>query len=254
MNKLKSRLWLAAMALAGLAASNTARAASVPVAVAANFTATAKDLAAAFQAKTGDRLALSFGSSGQFYAQIAQGAPYEVFLSADAARPAQAEKAGLAVPGSAFTYAIGRLVLWSATAGLVDASGMVLHDGTFAHIANADPKSAPYGAAGLEVMKALGVYAALQPRIVTGESITQAYQFVASGNAELGFVAFSQVIKSHSGSTWIVPQALYQPIRQDAVLLNPGADDPAARAFLAFLKSPEAVRIIIRYGYATPGS
>lgn len=237
-----------------LSGAAAARAADISVAVAANFTAPAKELAAAFHAQTGDTLALSFGSSGQFYAQISQGAPFEVFLSADAARPKKAEAAGLAVPGTVFTYAIGKLVLWSADPKLVDPNGEVLIAGHFIHLANADPAAAPYGAAGVEVMKALGVYDKIKPKIVMGQSITQAYQFVASGNAELGFVAMSQVMKGIKGSKWVVPQNLYAPIVQDAVLLKPGADDAGAKAFLVFLKTPAAGKIIQSYGYALPGN
>jgi molybdate transport system substrate-binding protein len=233
---------------------SAARAADISVAVAANFTAPAKELAAAFHAQTGDTLALSFGSSGQFYAQIAQGAPYEVFLSADAVRPQKAVAAGLAVSGTVFTYAIGKLVLWSADPRLVDPKGEVLIKGNFIHLANADPAAAPYGAAGEQVMKALGVYSKIEPKIVTGQSITQTYQFVASGNAELGFVAMSQVMKGIKGSRWIVPQNLYAPIVQDAVLLKPGADDAGAKAFLEFLKTAAASKIIQSYGYAMPGN
>jgi molybdate transport system substrate-binding protein len=248
----RRRLGFAALSAAVLLlGAAPARAASVAVAVAANFTAPAKQLAAAFQQKTGDTVVLSFGASGQFFAQITQGAPFEVFLSADAARPKTLEANGLGVAGTSFTYAIGKLVLWSATPGLVDDQGKVLSTGKFAHIAIANPKSAPYGAAAVETMKALNVYDALTPKIVTGESINQAYQFTASGSAELGFVALSQVIKEKKGSEWLVPQTLYKPIIQDAVLLKPGADDPAAKAFLAYLKTPEALAVIRSYGYAT---
>lgn len=249
-----ANMQLVAFAVAGisLSAPAPALASDVPVAVAANFTVPAKELATIFHAKTGDTLVLSFGSSGQFYTQIKQGAPFEVFLSADAARPKKAVAEGLGVPGTVFTYAVGKLVLWSADPKLVDADGMVLHDGNFTHIANADPGAAPYGAAGVQTMKALEVYDELAPKIVTGQNITQTYEFVASGNAELGFVALSQVVKSKKGSEWIVPQTLYSPILQDAVLLKTGANDPGAKAFLAFLKSPAALKVIRSYGYSTP--
>jgi len=241
--------WLGALTLAILPL--TARAASVPVAVAANFTAPAKELAASFQLATGNTLVLSFGASGAFFTQIGQGAPFEIFLSADSARPKKLVEAGLGVQGSQFTYAIGKLALWSATPGLVDSQGKVLTQGKFAHIAIANPKSAPYGAAAIETMTALNVYEQLKNRIVVGESINQAYQFAASGNAELGFVALSQVFKDKKGSKWLVPQTHYKPITQDAVLLKPGANDPAAQAFLAYLKTPAALKIIRSYGYAT---
>jgi molybdate transport system substrate-binding protein len=227
----------------------TARAADTQVAVAANFTAPAKDIAAAFHAATGHTATLSFGSSGAFYTQIANGAPFEVFLSADADRPAKAEADGLAVPGSRFTYAVGRLVLYSTQPGLVDPAGAVLKTGTFAHLAIADPAAAPYGAAAVETMAKLGVSKALTPKLVTGSSITQAYQFVATGAAELGFVAQSQVIGVSGGSRWLVPATLHAPIVQQAVLLKTGAANPAASAFATFLRGPQASAIIRRYGY-----
>jgi molybdate transport system substrate-binding protein len=239
-------------AVAGLAAA-PASAGEAQVAVAANFTAPAKEIAQAFeQASGGDRVRLSFGSSGQFYSQIAHGAPFEVFLSADAERPAKAEAAGLGVKGSRFTYAVGQLVLYSTTPGLVDPEGAVLKSGRFAKIAIADPAAAPYGAAAVETMRKLGVYDRLRPKIVQGANITQAYQFTATGAAELGFVALSQVADRPGGSRWIVPAADHAPIAQQAILLKPGEGDPAARAFLAFLKGPRARAIIRRYGYTAP--
>ena len=231
--------------------STPARAGETSIAVAANFTEPAKRLAAAFEQKTGDTLVLSFGASGQILSQITQGAPYEVFLSADQARPQKLEALGLAVPGTCFTYAVGRLVLWSAQPGFVDAQGKVLGTGRFAHLAIANPQTAPYGAAAVETLKALGDYDAVAPKLVTGESIPQAYQFAASGNAELGFVALSQVVHAKTGSSWLVPQSLYKPISQDAVLLKAGEADPAAKAFLAYLQTPEARAVIRGYGYAT---
>lgn len=242
---------LVALLLGITALPAAARASTTSIAVAANFTDPAKQLAANFEKKTGDTLVLSFGASGNFVTQITQGAPFEVFLSADAARPKKLVASGLGVPGSVFTYATGKLVLWSAKPGFVDAAGKVLSSGKFTHIAIANPKTAPYGEAGVQTLQALGVYTELTPKIVTGESINQAYQFTASGNAELGFVALSQVIKSKAGSEWLVPQSLYKPIIQDAVLLKPGANDPAAKAFLAYLQTPEALAIIRSYGYAT---
>ncbi len=217
--------------------------------MAANFTEPAKQIADAFAAKTGDHALLSFGSSGQFYTQIAHGAPFEVFLSADADRPAQAEKEGLGVAGTRFTYAIGRLVLFSKTPGLVDAKGAVLKAGKFEKLAIADPTTAPYGAAAVQTMTRLGVYDALQPKLVKGTSITQAYQFTETGAAELGFVALSQVVNETGGSRWLVPEADHTPIDQQAILLTTGAADPVAKAFLAFLKGPEARKIIKSYGY-----
>ena len=231
-------------------AAPPARAAEVPVAVAANFTEPAKEIAAAFKRATGDDAVLSFGASGQFYAQITRGAPYQVFLSADVDRALKAEQDGVGVPGTRFTYATGRLVLYSRTPGLVDAQGAILRQpGRVSKVAIADPAAAPYGAAAIQTMTRLGVYAALKPRIVQGASITQAYQFVATGAAELGFVAQSQVVNVAGGSRWLVPTSLHKPIDQGAVLLFTGDKNPAARAFLAFLKGPDAKAIIRRYGY-----
>ncbi len=238
---------LLAALLGGLGAAR-AFAAETQVAVAANFTEPAKAIGAAFTAATGHRAALSFGSSGQFYAQIAHGAPYDVFLSADAERPQKAEREGLTVPGSRFTYAVGKLVLYSKTPGLADA-GTALKAGKFAKLAIADPAVAPYGLAAIQTLQKLGIYDASKPKIVTGASITQTYQFVATGAADLGFVALSQVVNEPGGSRWLVPAADHAPIEQQAVLLVAGQKNPAARAFLAFLKSPQAVAIIERYGY-----
>jgi len=235
-------------ALAAFVAALPASAADVQVAVAANFTEPAKEIAAAFQARTGHHAILSFGSSGQFYTQITQGAPFEVFLSADPDRPKRIEQEGLGVPGSRFTYAIGQLVLWSKTPGLAVGPG-VLSRGGFNKLSIADPAAAPYGVAAVQTMTKLGVYAKLAPKIVKGASITQAYQFVQSGAAELGFVALSQVISDRSGSRWAVPASLHAPIDQQAILLWKGDKDAAARAFLQFLKGPEALAIIRRYGY-----
>lgn len=248
------RLKLVGLALFGVAfalAATPVLAADAQVAVAANFTEPAKAIAAAFKAKTGHTATLSFGSSGQFYTQMAHGAPYEVFLSADAERPQKAEQEGLAVPRTRFTYAVGRLVLYSRTPGLVDGKGAVLTSDRFAKLAIADPAAAPYGEAAVETMRKLKVYDALAPKIVRGASITQAYQYVATGNAELGFVALSQVIDERGGSRWLVPTADHAPIQQQAVLLRTGEKNPAARAFLTFLKSPAAIAIIKRYGYET---
>lgn len=228
-----------------------AHAGETQVAVAANFTEPAKEIATAFQKATGHAATLIFGSSGNFMTQLAHGAPFEVFLSADADRPKKAEQDGLAVPGSRFTYAIGRLVLYSITPGLIDAKGGVLRRGTFAHIAIADPAAAPYGAAAEQAMRKLGVYPALAPKLVKGSSITQAYQFVATGAAELGFVAASQVIAVSGGSRWPVPKTLHAPIDQQVVLLRTGAKNPAALAFIRFLKTPKAIAIIRHYGYDT---
>jgi molybdate transport system substrate-binding protein len=227
----------------------SALAAETKVAVAANFTEPAKEIAARFEAATGHKAVLSFGSSGQFYTQIANGAPYEVFLSADSERPAKAETDGLAVAGTRFTYATGRLVLFSKAPGLVDAKGAVLRKGGFEKLAIADPKAAPYGQAAVETLTKLKLYDTLKPKIVTGASITQAYQYVQTGAAEVGFVALSQVVNETGGSRWLVPATDHTPIDQQAVLLKTGADSVAAKAFLQFLKSRDVKTIIKRYGY-----
>jgi len=240
-------------ALLSVVLGGPAFAGETKVAVAANFTEAAKEIAAKFKARTGHDASLSFGASGQFYTQIANGAPYEVFLSADAERPQKAETEGLAVPGSRFTYATGRLVLFSKTPGLVDGpntkGGAVLKTGKFEKLSIADPKTAPYGQAAVETLTRLKLYDALKPKIVQGASITQAFQYVQTGAAELGFVALSQVINEPGGSRWVVPAADHAPIDQQAVLLKTGADSEAAKAFLKFLKSGEARAIIKRYGY-----
>ncbi|MCE7027400.1 molybdate ABC transporter substrate-binding protein [Jiella avicenniae] len=241
-----------AFALAFAASAGHAAAETTVVAVAANFTEPAKEIAAAFAEKTGDTAELSFGSTGSLYAQIGQGAPYEVLLAADDERPRRAVTEGLGVEGSAFTYAVGTLVLYSADPDLVTGPG-TLTGGSFDKIAIANPKTAPYGAAAVETMRKLGVYDDLASRIVQGNSIAQTFQFVATGNAELGFVALSQIATTKGGSRWVVPAEDHAPIRQDAVLLNTGASNPAAKAFLDFLKSPEAAKIIEKYGYATGG-
>ncbi len=243
------RLQPLVLLVVGLAVPSMAMAADAQVAVAANFTEPAKEIAAAFKTATGNTAVLSFGSSGQFYAQMSHGAPYEVFLSADADRPAAAERDGLGVGNTRFTYAVGRLVLYSRTPGLVDGAGAVLNSGKFAKLSIADPAAAPYGTAAVQTMTKLGVYGALKPKIVQGSSITQAYQFVDTGAAELGFVALSQVINVTGGSRWTVPAADHAPIDQQAILLSPGRDSAAAKAFLAFLKGPQAVAIIKKYGY-----
>lgn len=226
-----------------------APAAETQVAVAANFTEPATEIATLFAEKTGHVATLSFGASGQILTQIAQGAPFEVFLSADAARPAKAVEDGLAVAGSVFTYAIGALVLWSADPGRAPGPE-TLAEGDFQHLAIADPKSAPYGQAAIETLTRLGLYERLAPKIVQGTNISQAQQFVETGNAEFGFVALAQVVRSGGGSRWDVPPDLHAPIRQDAALLKTGEGNAAARAFLDFLKGPEARAVITSFGYA----
>ncbi len=231
-----------------------ARADEVSVAVAANFTVPLQKIAAEFEKDTGHKVVASFGSTGKFYAQIKSGAPFEVLLAADRETPAKLVAEAAAQPGTAFTYAIGKLVLWSPTPAFVDTQGEVLKKANFEHIALANPKLAPYGAAGLEVMKSLGVMDHLQAKIVTAGSIAQAHQFVSSGNAQLGFVALSQVQKDGKieGSSWLVPAALYSPIRQDAVILDKGKGKPAALALAQYLRSAKAVAIIQSFGYGLP--
>ena len=243
--------WLPALGSL-LLVSGAALADDVQVAVAANFTAPMKLIASGFEKDTGHKAVLTFGATGKFYAQISNGAPFEVFLAADDETPARLEKEGTAVNGSRFTYATGRLVLWSAQPGVVDAQGDVLKKGNFQKIAIAAPKLAPYGAAAVEAMGKLGLQAALEPKLVVGESIGQAFSFVSTGNAELGFVALSQVYeggKIKSGSAWIVPANLYSPIRQDAVLLAKARDNKAAVQLMAFLKTDKAKAVIRSFGY-----
>lgn len=228
------------------------QAAEVQVAVAANFTAPMQKLAVEFERQSGHRLSLSFGATGKFYAQIRNGAPFEVLLSADDTTAAKLESEKLAVPGSRFTYAIGKLVLWSAKPGVVDARGEVLKHGGFRHLAIANPKLAPYGAAAVEVLAGQRLLESLQPKFVHAENIAQAYQFVASGNAELGFVALSQVIRDGriaAGSGWVVPPGLHAPIEQQAVLLDKGKNNPAAAALLLYLQSEPAKVLIRAFGY-----
>ena len=229
-----------------------AQAGEVQVAVAANFAGPLAQIGAGFSAATGHTLKVSSGATGKFYSQIVAGAPFEVLIAADDETPRKLVAEGLAVAGSHFTYAIGKLVLWSAQAGYVDEQGAVLATGAYAHLAIANPKIAPYGAAGLEVIKARGLLDAISPKLVTAESIAQAWQFVSTGNAELGFVALSQVAppgKPVVGSYWLVPPSLYGEIRQDAVLLKTGEKNPAAVALLAYLKGDAAKALIKHYGY-----
>jgi molybdate transport system substrate-binding protein len=236
----------------GVLGSFSAQADEVQVAVAANFSAPIKEIAQAFNKATGHQLIISTGASGKFYAQIKNGAPFQVFLSADEEKPAQLEKDGLAVQGTRFTYAIGKLVLWSADPAVVDAKGNVLDRNQFNKIAIANPKTAPYGEAAMETLNALKLKSLIEPKIVMGENISQTYQFVATGNAAIGFVALSQITKDNQlkgGSAWIVPEKLYSPINQDAVLLVNGKDSAAARQLLVFLRGDDALKIIKSYGY-----
>lgn len=234
-----------------LLATAAVRADPIMVAVAANFAAPFKQIAAEFERESGHKVVAAFGSTGKFYAQIKNGAPFDLLLAADDETPARLVKDKAAVPGSAFSYAIGKLVLWSPRPALVDDQGAVLEHGGFDRIALADPKLAPYGAAAVAAMKQLGVHDRLASRIVTGETLTQVHQFVASGNAQLGFVALSQVIKDGNivGSAWFVPPELHAPIRQDAVLLNRGKDKAGPLALITYLQGAQARAVIRSYGY-----
>lgn len=243
---------LAVSALASLISLNSAWADEVQVAVAANFTAPIQAIAKDFEKDTGHKLVAAFGATGQFYAQIKNGAPFEVFLAADDSTPAKLEQEKEIVEGSRFTYAIGTLALWSAKPGYVDDKGEVLKKNDFQHLSIANPKAAPYGLAATQVLDKLKLTEATKGKIVEGQNITQAFQFVSTGNAELGFVALSQIYKDgkvENGSAWIVPSTLHDPIRQDAVILNKGKDNPAAKALVEYLKGPKAAAVIKSYGY-----
>jgi molybdate transport system substrate-binding protein len=241
--------------LALLCCARPAASDEVQVAVAANFTGPMQKLVTLFERKTGHKALLSFGSVGKFYAQIISAAPFEILISADEETPLRLEKEHLTLPGSRFTYAVGKLVLWSPHADLIDPQGKVLERGDFAHLAVSHPKLTVYGAAARDVLQRLGVFEKLAPRLIQGETITQAYQFVVTGNAELGFVALSQVWQNGSireGSAWIVPDSLVAPLRQDAVILEKGSYNPAALALMTYLRSDEAGEIIRSFGYAIP--
>lgn len=228
------------------------RADEIRVAVASNFSDAIQAVAEVFEEETGHQVILVFGSTGKHYAQIRNGAPFAAFFAADARRPELLEAEGVARPGSRFTYAVGKVVLWSPDPDLIDSSASVLVDGGFRYLAMANPKLAPYGEAAEQIMRTKGVWDGLQNRIVRGENIGQTFQFVKSGNAELGFVALSQVMKpgaTIAGSFWRPPQALYTPIEQQAVLLE---ENPAARQFLAFMQTRAAVNIIESHGYDVP--
>ena len=225
------------------------------VAVASNFTKPMTEIAAEFEKATGHTAKLSFSSSGKFISQIENGAPFEVFLSADESSPLRLEKDGFAVSGSIHTYPIGKLILWSSIPEFIDDQGAVLTNGKFEHIALADPKLAPYGAAAVDYLNQKKLLEKLQPFMVMGENISQTHQLISSGNVELGFIALSQVSengKITSGSGWIVPQNFYAPMKQDAVLLKTGDENPAAKALLDYLKSAPALAIIKKYGYDLP--
>jgi molybdate transport system substrate-binding protein len=252
-----------------LAATLAARAEEISVAVAANFVGTLEKLAPQFEKQSGHKLLVSGGASGALYAQIKAGAPFEVFLSADAERPIQLEKEGLAVAGTRFVYAQGKLVLWSPKAGVVDGQGKILRDVLLARgtarfdkepvkVSLADPAVAPYGAAAQEVMSAVGIWQYLQEHaaLVLGTSITQAYQFASTGNVVCGFVAYAQVLEGKKpGSLWKIPQNMYRPLLQEAVLLKRGEAKQAARDFLKWLASDKKVLSALRAaGYEKPKS
>jgi len=246
---MKARYLIATLVASTL--SLVAHAAQVQVAVASNFTKPMQAIAAAFEQDTGNKALLAFGSTGKLYAQIRNGAPFEVLLAADEAVPARLEREGLGVAGSRFPYAIGTLVLWSARHGYVSQASS-LTEQPYRHLAIANPKTAPYGAAAIATLARLGLADRVKDRLVQGENIAQTHQFVASGNAELGFVALSQVVengKIRQGSGWVVPASYHPPIRQDALLLHKGRDNPAAGALLDYLRGEKAARIIEAYGY-----
>jgi molybdate transport system substrate-binding protein len=241
--------------LPGLFSWVSARAGDIDVAVAANFTSTIQTVAKRFETETGNRVSLSFGSTGKLYAQIVHGAPYDIFLAADKRRPRLLEANGEAVAGSRFTYARGRLALWQPGAKTAKPGRATLEQADFAHLAIANPKTAPYGLAAQQTLQHLGLWKQLEPRLVYGENIAQTYQFVASGNAPLGFVALSQVMTVHSpkASYWVIPENLHAPIEQQAVLLKRANHNATAAAFLNYLKtSTEARRIIEAAGYSLP--
>jgi molybdate transport system substrate-binding protein len=222
------------------------------VAVASNFSAPMQKIAQAFEQETGHKARLSFGSTGNLYAQIHHGAPFEVLLAADDETPRKIEKEGLGLAASRFTYAVGTLVLWSRQPGLVDDKGDILRSGRFERIAMANPKLAPYGAAAIETLTRMGVLQTVQPKVVQGDNMSQTYQFVATGNAQLGFVALSQVVtdgKINQGSAWLVPASLHTPIQQDAILLTKGAANPAATALMNFLRNERAKAVMRAFGY-----
>lgn len=247
-------LWLGGLSLSYLALWSPAHAEEVHVAVASNFTAPLQALSADFEKNSGHKVLLSAGATGKLYAQIKSGAPFDLLLAADDVTPRRLEAEGYAIAGSRFTYATGKLVLWSAQPGLVDVQARVLHSGSFKHLAIASPKLAPYGVAAEQTLTRLGLLKTLTPRLVQGESIGQTYSFVASGNAELGFIALSQLARAGQigkGSSWIVPGDLYRPLHQDAVLLLPGRDKAGAKALLAFLKTPHAKTVLRSFGYET---
>lgn len=246
------RIAVHTLAAFALFTGHWANAAEATVAVAANFAEPIKAIAAVLEKTTGHTIRISLGPTGSLYTQIRNGAPFDVFLAADAERPEMLEKEGRTHPGTRFTYAIGKLVLWSSREGRVDSQGAVLRSADLGKVAIANPKTAPYGAAAVEAMEKMGLQAALRPRLVQGESIGQTFNFVKTGNADVGFVAMAQVLSGgrlKEGSMWVVPQDFYQPIRQDAVLLKRGENNEAAQALIRLLQSPNIKELIRSYGY-----
>jgi len=239
-----------------LASPAQARAADALVAVAANYAGAMKALSEAFTGKTGKTIAFTTGSTGKLYAQISQGAPFDILLSADAKTPEMLEADGLGVTGSRSTYAVGRLTLWSAEAGRIGNDPVAaLRDAATLKIAIANPDLAPYGAAAREALKEMDIWDEIQPKLVFGENIGQAYSMVESGAAQMGFVALSAVIspqRSQTGSRFDIPHEWHQPIRQDAILLKRAEGNGAAVQFLDFLASPEGREISARFGYGSP--
>ncbi len=234
--------------------ASIARAETLTIAVASNFAKPIKEISKLFEEKTGHKVKVAFGSSGKFYAQIQNGAPFHAFFSADQQKPKALEKSGLAVANSRFTYATGRLVLWSASDKLVDGEAMVLRQSRYKKLAIANPRLAPYGLAAKEVLSSLDLTGQTKAKLIYGENISQTFQFVSTGNADIGFVSYSQIINKGSvknGSVWIVPETLHQPIRQDAVLLKTAKNNKAAEDFFTFVRSKAVVSIIESYGYST---
>jgi len=246
------RILLSLILLLGVNASMVVHAEETSIAVSANFSAPIQKLALAFHEETGHEVKVSLGSTGKFYAQIQNGAPFDILLAADQETPQRLENEKLGLENTRFTYATGVLALWSRGEGFIDSKGEILQKSTYRHLAIADPKLAPYGLAAIQVITKLGLLDKVKYKLVQGENINQTFQFVATGNAEMGFVALSQIFldsKIKEGSAWIVPVGLYQPLHQDAILLIPGKDNSAAKAFLLYLKTEKAKKIMRQYGY-----
>jgi molybdate transport system substrate-binding protein len=245
---------LSIMLLSFLTLNSSTYAEEIHAAVASNFTAPMKDIVKQYEEESGNKVILSFGSSGKFFAQIQNGAPFQIFLSADESKPDALEKAGLIVTGTRFTYAIGALALWSVKPDFIDNNDARLKSGDFNKLALANPKLAPYGFAATEVLEGLGLTESTKSKWVMGENISQTYQFASTGNTDLGFVALSQIMSEGritKGSSWIIPTDQYSPIRQDAVLLKSAENSTAAKELLNYLRSDKARSIIHSYGYKT---